>query len=78
MDLNRLLQILSSIAPIAAGFAPGVGALPEVALAIGALLKYIHDQNGMTTDQILTQAGVTLDQNEKMLLEDQIRLAGQP
>lgn len=78
MDLNRLLQILSSIAPIAAGFAPGVGALPEIALAIAALLKYIHDQNGMTTDQILAQAGVTLDQNETMLLEDAIRLAGQP
>ena len=78
MDLNRLLQILSSIAPIAAGFAPGVGALPEVTIAIAALLKYIHDQNGMTTDQILAQAGVTLDEDEKMLLEDQIRLASQP
>ena len=78
MDLNRLLQILISIGPIAAGFAPGVGALPEIALAIAALLKYIHDQNGMTTDQILAQAGVTLDANEKMLMEDAIRLAGQP
>ncbi len=78
MDLNRLLQILSSIAPIAAGFAPGVGALPEIALAIAALLKYIHDQNGMTTDEILAQAGLTLDANEKMLMEDAIRLAGQP
>ena len=78
MDFNKLLQILSSIAPIAGGFNPGVGALPEVALAIAALLKYIHDQNGMTTDQILAQAGVTLDEDEKELLEDQIRLAGLP
>lgn len=78
MDLTKLLQILSSIAPIAGGFVPGVGALPEVAIAVAALLKYIHDQNGMTTDQILAQAGVTLDDDEKMLLEDQIRLAGQP
>lgn len=76
--MDKLLQILSQIAPIAGGFAPGVGALPEVAIAIAALLKYIHDQNGMTTDQILAQAGVTLSQDEQMLLEDQLRLAGQP
>lgn len=76
--MDKLLQILGQLGPLAATFAPGVGALPEVAIAIAALLKYIHDQNGMTTDQILAQAGVTLDDDERMLLEDQIRLAGQP
>ncbi|HEX9629001.1 MAG TPA: hypothetical protein VF961_03205, partial [Pyrinomonadaceae bacterium] len=68
--MDKLLQILSQLAPLAGTFAPGLGALPEVAAAIAALLKYIHDQNGMTTDQILAQAGVTLDDDERMLLED--------
>jgi hypothetical protein len=76
--LDKLLLILSQLAPIAGGLNPAAGALPEVAIAVAALLKYIHDQNGMTTDEILTQAGVTLDEDEKMLLEDQIRLAGLP
>jgi uncharacterized membrane protein len=76
--LDKLLEILIKIAPIAGSITPGAGALPEVAIAIAALLKYIHDQNGMTTDQILAQAGVTLDQDEAELIKDQIRLAGLP
>jgi hypothetical protein len=75
--MDKLLDILSKLAPFA-GTIPGAGALPEIAAAVAALLKHIHDQNGMTTDQILAQAGVTLDEDEKELLEDQIRLAGQP
>ncbi|MBC8029220.1 MAG: hypothetical protein H7Z16_03840 [Pyrinomonadaceae bacterium] len=74
--MDKLLAILTQIAPIAATFAPGAGAIPEVAVAVAALLKYIRDQSGMTTDEILAQADVTLDEAEKMLLEDQIRLAG--
>jgi len=42
--------------------------------AVAALIAYIQKQNGMTTDEILAQAGVTLDENEKMLLEDKIPL----
>ena len=76
--MDKLLQILGQLAPLAGTIAPGAGALPEIAAAVAALLKHIHDQNGMTTDQILAQAGVTLDEDEKELLEDQIRLAGQP
>jgi len=55
---------------------PGAGAEPEIVAAVANLIKYIKDQSGMTTDQILARAGVTLDDNEKMLLEDQIRLGG--
>ena len=72
--MDKLLEILIKLGPLATTFAPGAGALPEIALAVGALLKYIHDQTGMTTDEILTKAGLTLDENEKMLLEDQAKL----
>jgi hypothetical protein len=73
--MDNLLEILGRLAPLAATFAPGEGALPEVTAAVAALLKYIHDQNGMTTDQILAMAGATLDDQERMLLEDRIRLS---
>jgi hypothetical protein len=76
--MDKLLQILGQLAPLAATIAPGAGALPEIGIAVGVLLKHIHDQKGLTTDQILAQADITLDQNERDLLEDQIRLAGQP
>ena len=74
--MDKLLEILAQIAPVAATFAPGVGAIPEVLVAVAALMKYIQDQSGMTTDEILAKAGVTLDDNERELLEDQIRLGG--
>jgi hypothetical protein len=74
--LDKLLQLLTQLAPIAATFAPGAGAAPEIVAAVANLIKYIKEQSGMTTDQILARAGVTLDDNEKMLLEDQIRLGG--
>jgi len=73
--LNNLLDLLTKLAPIAATFVPGAGAIPEVAAAVAALVKYIHEQNGMTTDEILDRAGVTLGDAERMLLEDQLRLA---
>lgn len=72
--MDKLLQLLTQLAPIAAKFAPGAAAVPEIVAAVANLIKYIKEQSGMTTDEILVRAGVTLDENEKMLLEDQIRL----
>lgn len=74
--MDKLLQLLTKLAPIAAKFAPGAAAVPEIVAAVANLIKYIKEQSGMSTDEILARAGVTLDENEKMLLEDQIRLGG--
>lgn len=72
--MNNLLDLLIKLAPIAGTFAPGVGAIPEVAVAVAALVKYIHEQNGMTTDEILQRADDTLDETERMLLADKLAL----
>lgn len=74
--MDKLLQLLAQLAPLAATFVPAAGAAPEIIIAIANLIKYIKEQSGMTTDEILAKAGVTLDENEQMLLEDQIRLGG--
>jgi hypothetical protein len=68
--LNNLLDLLTK--PLV----PGVGPAPEIAAAVAALIRHIQQQSGKTTDQILADAEVTLDENEKMLLEDKIRLGG--
>jgi hypothetical protein len=70
--MDKLLQILGQLAPLAATLTPGAGALPEVAAAVAALLQHIREQKGLTTDQILERAQVMLDDNERMLLEDQL------
>jgi hypothetical protein len=72
--LNNLLTLLSQLVPIASTFVPAAGAAPEIIAAVAGLIAYIQKQSGMTTDEILARAGATLDENEKMLLEDQIRL----
>lgn len=74
--MDKLLALLTQLAPIAATFAPGVGAAPEVIAAVANMINYIKGQSGLTTDEILERAGATLDENERMLLEDQIRLTG--
>jgi hypothetical protein len=73
--LDKLLGILPLLAPLLQ-LVPGGGAAPEIVAAVLAMIKYIKEQTGMTTDEILERAGVTLDKNEKMLLEDKIRLGG--
>jgi hypothetical protein len=75
--MNNLLALLTQLAPLAATFAPGAGQISLIAVAVANLIAYIQQQSGMTTDQILERAGVTLDDNERMLLEDQIRLQDQ-
>jgi hypothetical protein len=73
--LDKLLGILPLLAPLLQ-LVPGGGAAPEIVAAVLAMIKYIKEQTGMTTDEILERAGVTLDKNEKMLLEDKLRLGG--
>ena len=74
--MNNLLTLLTQLAPLAAGFVPAAGVAPEIIAIIAGLIAYIQKQSGMTTDEILDRAGATLDENERMLLEDQIRLGG--
>jgi hypothetical protein len=72
--LDNLLDVLTKLIPLAAPLVPGAGAAPEIVAAVAALIKHIKEQSGKTTDQILADAGVTLDDTDKMLLEDRIRL----
>jgi len=74
--LENLLALLTKLAPLAATFVPQAGQSTDILIAIAALMKHISEQGGMTTDEILARAGATLDDNEKKLLEDQIRLRG--
>lgn len=72
--MDNLLDVLSKLIPLVGPLVPGAGAAPEIVAAVAALIKHIQQQNGKTTDQILTDAGVSLDDTDKMLLEDRIRL----
>jgi hypothetical protein len=72
--LDNLLDVLTKLIPLATPLIPGAGAAPELVAAVAALIKHIKEQSGKTTDQILADAGVTLDDTDKMLLEDRIRL----
>jgi hypothetical protein len=74
--LENLLALLTKLAPLAATFVPQAGGATDILTAIAALMKHISEQSGMTTDEILDRAGATLDDNEKKLLADQIRLQG--
>jgi hypothetical protein len=74
--LNNLLTLLTQLVPLAAPLVPVAGPVPEIAVVVAGLIKYIQQQSGKTTDQILDEAQATLDENEKMLLEDKIRLGG--
>ena len=75
-DVNKLLTLLTQLAPLAASFVPAAGEVAAIAAIVGQLVAYIQQQSGMTTDQILEHAGVTLDQNEKDLLADLAKLQG--
>lgn len=63
------LSIIQALLPLV----PGSGAAAEaeeLAIIAAKLIAYIKSQKGMTTDQILDRAGVTLDETQQMLLED--------
>ena len=70
------LQILQSLLPLAEQTVPGLAedaALVNIALQ---LIQRIKSQSGMTTDQIIDRAGLTLAQNKIKLAEDTARLGG--
>ena len=72
--MDNLLSVLEKLIPLATPLIPGAGAAPEIVAAVAALIKHIQQQNGKTTDEILADADANLDANDKMLLEDRIRL----
>jgi ABC-type transporter Mla subunit MlaD len=72
--LDNLLDVLVKLIPLAKPLIPGAGAAPEIVAAVAALIKHIQQQNGKTTDEILAEAGATLDDTDKLLLENRIRL----
>jgi hypothetical protein len=73
-DINKLLTLITQLAPIAASFTPKASEVADIAGIVAQLLAYIQQQSGMTTDEILNRAGTTLDDNEKVLLADLARL----
>ena len=72
--MDNFLDVLKKLLPLLPPVIPGAGAAPEIVAAVAALIKHLKEQGGKTTDQILADAGATLDENDKMLLEDRIRL----
>lgn len=72
--MDNLLDVLAKLLPLVGPLVPGAGATPEIAAAVAALIKHIQQQTGKTTDQILADAEATLDDTDRMLLEDRIRL----
>jgi hypothetical protein len=74
--LDKLLALLTQLTPLVTSFVPKAESEADLLAIIARMTKFIHDQGGMTTDEILDQADVTLDDNEKKLMADKIRLAG--
>ena len=71
MDWVTIIANLLPLIPGAAG--NDATALAPIALE---LIQRIKSQTGMTTEAILDRAGVTLEENKRMLLEDLERLQG--
>jgi hypothetical protein len=70
------LTILQSLLPLAEQTVPGIAedaALIQIALQ---LIERIKSQSGMTTDQIIDRAGLTLAENKIKLAADTARLGG--
>ncbi|MDQ3918064.1 MAG: hypothetical protein M3348_06265 [Acidobacteriota bacterium] len=70
------LQIIQSLLPLAEQTVPGIAedaALIQIALQ---LIERIKSQSGMTTDQIIDRAGLTLAENKIKLAADTARLGG--
>jgi hypothetical protein len=68
------ITIIESLLPLVSQNIPGAAqdeALAGVALA---LIKRIKAQSGKTTDEIISDAGLTLAQNKIKLAEDTARL----
>ena len=69
MDWIRLITTLLQIVPV-----PGASQAAIFGPIVLDLIQRIKSQSGMTTEQIFERAGITLDENKKMLLEDLDRL----
>ena len=74
MDIGNILALIARLSTIAGGLVPGIGQIPVLVGIAAQLIAYIQAQGGLTLDQILERAGLTLDENEKRLLEDEVRL----
>jgi len=74
--LDKLLELLTQLTPLVTSFVPKAQFEADLLAILARMTKYIHDQGGLTTDEILDRAAKTLDDNEKKLLADKIRLAG--
>ena len=72
----NFLDLIQGLLPLVAQVAPGTSQATMLATAAVNIIKLIQSQSNMTTDQILARAGTTLDENEKMLLADLVRLQG--
>lgn len=72
--MDNLLNLLQNLIPLVGPLVPGAGPASEIAIAVAALIRHIQQQSGKTTDQILADADASLDETERMLLEDKIRL----
>lgn len=72
--MDNLLDVLSKLLPLVGPLVPGAGAAPEIVAAVAALIKHIQQQTGKSTDQILLDAEATLNDTDRMLVEDRIRL----
>jgi hypothetical protein len=69
MDWMTIIVNLLPLVP-----APGVGQATVLAQIALELIQRIKSQTNMTTEQILDRAGLTLEENKLMLLEDMERL----
>lgn len=75
MDWLTIITNLLPLIPSAGG--TGVAGQATALAPIAAdLIQRIKSQGNLTTEQILERAGVTLDENKKMLLEDLEKLQG--
>lgn len=71
MDWATIIINLLPLIPVG-----GAGQTTELAGIALKLIQQIKAQTGMTTEQILDHAGVTLEKNKQKLLEDMERLQG--
>ena len=66
-------ELIQGLLPVAA--AAGVPHTELVGIAVGLIAK-IQEHSSLSTEQIIEQAGITLDENKAALLADLVRLQG--
>ena len=72
----NFVDLIQGLLPLVSQVAPGTTQATLLATAAINIIKLIQSQSSMTTDEILKRAGTTLDENEKMLIADLVRLQG--